>query len=112
MPILAAASQWLGVELRAPEVRGLVGPWGGGYRGPDSSAWNRLVCRLAYPIYTYGGSAGARFLPAFDEVTFPVRGGVRWDIQASRKVAQRIFGLHPPRPIGVHPADPRSHGPG
>lgn len=96
IPMLAAAGQWLGVDLVAPTVVGPTGRWGGGYRGPDSNPWDRLVCRLAFPMYTYGGAQGARFVPRFDRTAFPDRVRPRWDIRACRALAQRVFGLHPP----------------
>lgn len=96
IPMLAAATQWLGIDLVAPTVDGPTGCWGGGYRGPDATAWDRLVCRLAFPMYTYGGSQGARFVPRFDPDAFPDLGRVRPDIRLSRALAQRVFGLHPP----------------
>lgn len=96
IPMLAAATQWLGIDLAAPTVDGPTGRWGGGYRGPDSTAWNRLVCRMAFPMYTYGGSQGSRFVPRFDRDAFPDLGPVRPDIRLSRSLAQRVFGLHPP----------------
>lgn len=97
IPMLAAAGQWLGVDLTPPPVDGPTGRWGGGYRGPDSTPWDRLVCRLAFPMYTYGGAQGARFVPRFDRAAFPDVTRPRWDIRASRWLAQRVFGLHPPR---------------
>lgn len=98
LPMLAAASQWLGVALVPPAVAGPSGRWGGGYRGPDATRWSRLVCAVAAPIYTYGGARGARFQPAFDETVNPELGRVRWDVRLARRMAQRVFGLHPPRP--------------
>lgn len=97
-PMMAAAAQWLGIDLAAPQVHGPTGRWGGGFRGPDATAWNRLVCRLAMPMYTYGGAQGARFVPRFDGEAFADLGPVRLDIRASRWLAQRVFGLHPPKP--------------
>ena len=106
IPMLAAASQWLGTDLTPPRVHGPAGRWGGGYRGPGSNPWNRLVCRLAFPMYTYGGAQGARFVPRFDRQAFPDRRRPRWDIRLSRWAAQRVFGLHPPAGAGSRRPSP------
>ena len=97
-PMIAAAAQWLGVDLARTAVTGTMGQWGGGFRGPNASMWHRMVCRFAYPVYVWAGSQGERFVPRFDPVAFPDLVRPRWDIRWSRSLSQRAFGVHAPRP--------------
>ncbi|MFN8016713.1 MAG: DUF4214 domain-containing protein [Acidimicrobiales bacterium] len=59
VPIVATAAQWLGVELPDPVVDGPRAPGAALTAAPAPTPWDRLVCRLAFPMYTYGGAQGA-----------------------------------------------------
>ena len=81
-------------------MHGSTGRWQGGYRGPASTPWHRVVCATAYAVYAYGGTEGERFLPRFDEALFPYAGPSRLDVRLTWAAAQRVFGLHPPTSKG------------
>jgi uncharacterized protein (DUF362 family) len=95
-PIVRAACEWFGVEPR-PELRGEPGRFPAALRRPWDTRWFRIASALSYPVYIYASRHGRLFVPEFDLEAFPELVPPGRSTRAVRKVAQSLFGLHPPR---------------
>ena len=55
-----------------------------------------MLSMAAYPVYVYGSSGGALFVPEMDESAFPPLEEVSAPVRIVRRAAQLAFGLRPP----------------
>jgi uncharacterized protein (DUF362 family) len=92
---LRQADQWCGAITRATVVSGTRAPING-FRTPHASAWYRLVSATAAPMYFHLSRRGSLFVPRLDEQAFPAIDGAGLITRTVRRVAQNVFGLHPP----------------
>jgi Domain of unknown function (DUF362) len=89
------ADRWFGSTSPIGSVTGEPGPLLD-FRAPYGSLWYRLVAATAAPVYFHLSRNGSLFVPAMDEAAFPPIGRVRLPTRLFRRIAQRVFGLHPP----------------
>ena len=93
--IFKQADQWFGSLSRAVEVSGEPGSLES-FRSPHDSLWFRFVSATAAPMYFHLSGRGSWFVPRLDTDAFPTIGEPRLATRVIRRVAQRVFRLHPP----------------
>jgi len=96
-PIMRQTYHWFGLGPSRPQVEGDPHrDLGNRLRGAHASRALRLLGQASYPIYMYLSDAGDRFVPAMDTVAFPERTRPGTAVRLTRRVTQKMFGLHPP----------------
>ncbi len=95
-PFVRQTDQWFGCSAGPTLVSGDAGPITN-FRLPQKTVWHRLISATAAPVYFHLSRNGERFTPAMDQTAFPPSRPPSLTTRAVRKLAQRTFGLRPPK---------------
>lgn len=90
--LIRAARHWFGDPSEAVEVVGCDEPIKG-WRGPYDNEWSTLLSLLAYPVYEFGSSRGAVFVPEMDREAFPPIEEEGLILRLRRRSLQRFLGI-------------------
>jgi hypothetical protein len=90
--LICTARQWFGNPAKEIEVVGQdesIKDW----RGPYHNEWSTLLSLLARPVYEFGSSRGAAFVPEMDEEIFPLNEPEGFILRMRRRSLQAFLGI-------------------
>ncbi len=93
--LVNAACHWFGSTAARPEVRGDDTRLA--WHGPYDDTLSAFLSLLSFPVYVLASGRGALFVPAMDKDAFPPVAREGFFLRFSRRTAQVILGLHPPK---------------
>ena len=90
--LIRAARHWFGDPSKAIEIVGIdeeIDNW----RGPYHNEWSTMLSLLAYPVYVFGSSRGAVFVPEMDHDAFPPVEKESFLLRFRRRRLQAFLGI-------------------
>jgi uncharacterized protein (DUF362 family) len=90
--LICTARQWFGNPAKEIEVVGTdeaIKDWRGAYH----NEWSTFLSLLARPVYEFGSSRGAAFVPEMDEEAFPLNRPESFILKMRRRSLQAFLGI-------------------